>query len=151
MLATTTPEGKPGTHLEMSSPPLLNRDQGARPGGGDSEIGTQSLGLSAGLKRAQDRTESCSVAFPTRDLGEGGVLEVRTRGKVTSGSAWPLARSLLLSIYAGFPAPPRNGARASSHLPRAQREGEAGASQVLGESWLRNASQEYQCQYLNET
>lgn len=27
---------------------------------------------------------------------------------------------------------------------------EAGASQVLGKPWLRNVSQDYQCQYLNE-
>lgn len=144
---------------ELSSPVKQRPEgcaRGARPVGGDSEIGTQSLGLSAGLKRAQDRTESRSVAFPTRNLGEGGVLEAGTRGKVTSGSTWPLAprRSFTPPLYlCRVPCTSKKQSRAlgaSSHRPQAQREGEAGASQVPGESPLRNASQEYQCQYLNE-
>lgn len=83
-----------------------------------------------------------------------GKAEVRAGGRrcrcVGVLSSW-LLEACDSSLYALIPCSSRKWKRgASSYQPQPEGERDAGASQVLGESRLRNVSQEYQCQYLNE-
>ena len=89
-----------------------------------------------------------------------GRVLVMGKAEVGGGGAWwwclGVLSSWLLevcdsSLSALIPSTSRKWKpSASSYQPQPEGEREAGASQVLGKSRLRNVSQEYQCQYLNE-